>query len=222
MVYRNFIFRYCSFFIFLMICSSCYFSPGKTKRLYNKASKNIYDIIIVPGVPLRNGQWDSVMKGRVYWSKYLYDKGIVKNIMYSGSSVYTPYYEAEVMVLYAVAIGIPKEHIYTETKAEHSTENMYYGYYKSKQLGFKKIALATDPFQAKQLSSYAKLRLSRDIGIIPFVVDSLKTMWPVMTDPVVDYQKAFNKDFVDITKRQSGWKRFKGTMSWNIDHKAYK
>jgi vancomycin permeability regulator SanA len=202
--------------------SACIFSPSKTKKLLAKASGKTYDIIIIPGIPLRNGMWDSTMKARVYWSKYLYDKGIAKNIMYSGSSVYTPYYEAEVMALYAEAIGIPKEHIFTETKAEHSTENMYYGYHKSKKIGFNTIALATDPYQAKQLSSYAKLRISRNVGIIPIVFDTLSCMHPIMIDPVIDFQKAYNKDFVSITKRQSGWKRFKGTMSWNIDHKAYR
>lgn len=212
--------------ILLLIISvsitSCMFTQSKAKRLYDKASTKKYDIIVVPGIPLQNGQWDSIMKGRVYWAKFLYDKGITKNIMFSGSSVYSPYYEGEVMALYAIALGVPKENVFTETKAEHSTENLYYGYYKSKQLGFKMIALATDPFQGKQLSSYAKLRLNRDIGIIPFVIDSLKSLWPVMIHPVIDYQKAYNKDFVDIKERESGWKRFKGTMSWNIDHKAYR
>jgi hypothetical protein len=66
-------------------------------------------------------------------------KGSAKNVMYSGSSVYSPYYEGEVMAMYAAAIGIPKEHIFTETKAEHSTENLYYGYHKSRKLGFKKL-----------------------------------------------------------------------------------
>jgi hypothetical protein len=201
---------------------SCSFSARHTQKLLNKAVNESYDIIVVPGVPLRNGKWDRTMKARVYWSKYLFDKGIAKNIMYSGSSVYTPYYEGEVMALYAVAIGIPREHIFTETKAEHSTENMYYGYYKSKKLGFKNIALATDPFQAKQLNSYAKLRLSKKIGIIPIVFDTLRAMEPGMSDPMIDYQQAYNKDFISISKRQSTWKRFKGTMSWNIDKKAYK
>jgi len=222
MICRNYFFRFSCFVALLLILDSCSFTQARAKRLYNRASKKSYDIIVVPGIPLQNGQWDSIMKGRVYWAKFLYDKGIAKNIMFSGSSVYTPYYESEVMALYAIEIGIPKEHIFTETRAEHSTENMYYGYHKSRQLGFKQIALASDPYQSKQLNSYAKLRLSRSIGIIPFVIDSLKTMWPVMRDPVVDYQKAFNKDFVSITKRQSRWKRFKGTMSWNIDHKAYR
>jgi uncharacterized SAM-binding protein YcdF (DUF218 family) len=162
------------------------------------------------------------MKARVYWSKYLFDKGIAKNIMFSGSSVYTPYYEGDVMALYAEAIGIPKENIFSETKAEHSTENLYYGYYKSKKLGFSKIALATDPYQAKQLRSFAKRRLDEKVSVIPIVFDTLKSIEPLMTDPKIDYQKAFNKDFKSIVDRESLWKRLKGTISWNIDKKAYK
>ncbi|MFN8248133.1 MAG: YdcF family protein [Ferruginibacter sp.] len=200
----------------------CIYSASKSKKLLAKASVKSYDVIVVPGIPLRDGHWDSIMKARVYWSKYLFDKGIAKNIMYSGSSVYTPYYEAEVMALYAAALGIPREHIFTETKAEHSTENIYYGYHKSKKLGFNTIALATDPYQAKQLNSYAKLRISRSIGIIPIVFDTLKAMQPTMIDPVIDFSRAYNKDFKSITERESGWKRFKGTMSWNVDHKAYR
>ncbi|MEO6490422.1 MAG: YdcF family protein [Ferruginibacter sp.] len=178
-------------------------------------------MIIVPGVPLENGKWDRTMKARVYWSKYLFDRGIAKNIMYSGSAVYTPYYEGIIMSLYAEAIGIPKEHIFTETRAEHSTENIYYGYYKSKQLGFKKIALATDPFQAKQLNSFAKLRLGNSVGVIPIVFDTLRAMEPMMTDPVINYQLAFEPNFISIVKRESRWKRIKGTLSWNKDKDAY-
>ena len=38
-----------------------------------------------------------------------------------------------------------------------------------------------------------------------------------MTDPEIDYKKAFNPDFKSITKRESFWKRWKGTMGKNID-----
>ena len=216
--------QYFNFIIVTVIvinCISCSFSSKKTKSMLDKASTQNYDIIIVPGVPLENGSWSRTMKARVYWSKYLYDRGIAKNIIYSGSAVYTPYYEGEVMAMYAEAIGIPKEHIFSETRAEHSTENLYYGFYKSKKLGFKKIALATDPFQSKQLKSFAKKKMSERVAIIPIVFDTLRTMEPGMTDPVIDYQKAFKKDFVSIKERESGWKRFKGTIGWNRDKKAY-
>ena len=142
--------------------------------------------------------------------------------MYSGSSVYSPYYEAEVMKLYAIAIGIPGQNIFTEKKAEHSTENVYYSYKYATKLGFKRIALASDPFQTRTLRGYARKNLSRDIGLIPFVTDTLKTMEPSMTDPGIDYAKAFNPDFISIKKRDSFWKRLKGTIRGNIDTTAYK
>lgn len=207
---------------FLWLIASCSFSDKTTSQYLNKALTKTYDVIVVPGVPFKETGWDSIMKARVYWSKYLFDKGIAKNIIYSGSSVYTPYYEGEIMALYAIAIGIPKDHVFTETKAEHSVENLYYSYLKSKKLGFNSIALATDPYQAKQLKRFARVRISEDAGLIPIVFDTLRSMQPVMTDPVIDYQQAYNKNFVSLTSRQSFWKRLRGTLGKNIDYNAYK
>ncbi|MBS1608914.1 MAG: YdcF family protein [Bacteroidetes bacterium] len=202
--------------------SSCYYSKSTAKKILHKAeSAAPYDIIIVPGIQFTNGKWDKTMKGRIYWSKYLFEKGIAKNIMYSGNSVYSPHYEAEIMKLYAVAIGIPADHIYTEKKAEHSTENAYYSYKYAKKLGFNRIALASDPFQTRTLRSFIRKRISRDVGLLPFVSDTLKAMEPSMTDPQIDYQQAFNKDFISITKRDSFWKRLRGTIKGNIDTTAY-
>jgi uncharacterized SAM-binding protein YcdF (DUF218 family) len=191
--------------------------------MYRRWAENkSYDMIIVPGIPFEDSlQWNWIMRGRVYWAKFLYDKGIAKNIMFSGSAVYTHYYEGTIMALYAEAIGIPKEHIFTELKAEHSIENLYYSYKKSKQLGFKTIALASDPYQSRQLRSFAHLRLSLHTGIIPFVIDSLKLIEPLMKDPVIDYKQAFKENFVSLPERESKWKRFKGTLGLNRDKKAY-
>ena len=125
------------------------------------------------------------------------------------------------MALYAIAIGIPKEHVYNETKAEHSTENLYYVYLKAKKLGFTHIALATDPYQAKQLRRFAKIKISKNVGIIPIVFDTLRAMQPHMINPKIDYMKAFNKDFIPLKSRESLWKRFRGTMGKNIDRNAY-
>lgn len=205
----------------IILLNACSFSAKTSESYYKKASSKSYDMVAVPGVPFTETGWDSTMKARVYWSKHLFDKGIAKNIMYSGSSVYSPYYEAEIMALYAVAIGIPKENVFTENKAEHSTENLYYVFLKSKKMGYTNIALATDPFQAKQLRRFARLRIGENTGIIPIVFDTLKIMQPFMTDPQIDYKKALNKDFVHIKSRESFWKRLRGTMGKNIDYNAY-
>ncbi len=157
------------------------------------------------------------MKARVYWSKYLYDKGITKNIMYSGSAVYTPFKEAEVMALYAEALGVPKEHIFTETQAEHSTENIYFSYRKAKKLGFARIALASDPFQTKMLGNFCKKRLNNDVGLIPMVFDTLRMLEPSMIDPPIDSMRAYTQNFIPLPKRESWWQRLRGTMGGRID-----
>ncbi|MGZ5134596.1 MAG: YdcF family protein [Flavitalea sp.] len=205
-----------------MIIQACSFSDKTTKRLFIESSNQSFDIIIVPGVPFENGQWSRTMKARVYWSKFLYDRGIARNVMYSGSSVYTPYYEAEIMASYAQSLGIPKDHIYTETKAEHSTENIYYSYRKAKLLGFKTMALASDPFQTKLLKKFTRKRVSPEVKLIPFVIDSLQLIEQQMIDPKIDHQLAYNQDFISITKRENFWKRFRGTRGRNLDTTAYR
>ena len=211
--------------IFLLygVITGCTYSAKSSQRLFEEAQQKApFDIIIVPGIQFENERWDTVMKGRIYWSKYLFDKGITKNIMYSGAAVYTPYYEAEIMAMYARAIGIPEENIYTETLAEHSTENIYYGYKKALQLGFTHIALASDPFQTKMLRKFIRKKVNKDIAIIPFVIDTLKMLQPSMTEPSIPYQQAFKKDFRSIKERESFWHRLRGTISGNMDTTAYR
>ncbi|HTN08928.1 YdcF family protein [Agriterribacter sp.] len=207
----------------VMLCMlSCTFSAKATRQLLQKAENSgPFDVIIVPGIPFKDGKWDHIMKGRVYWSKYLFDKGIAKNIIYSGSSVYTAYYEAEIMALYAKAIGIPGAHIYTETKAEHSTENAYYGSKRAQQLGFKRVALASDAFQTKLLRSYIRKKVNKDMALIPMVIDTMKAIEPAMIDPEIHHEQAFNPGFVSIKERESWWKRLKGTIRGNMDTTAY-
>ncbi|MBK6447061.1 MAG: hypothetical protein IPF81_17685 [Bacteroidetes bacterium] len=40
-------------------------------------------MVVVPGVQFEDSSWSETMQARILWSKYLYDKGIAKNIMYS-------------------------------------------------------------------------------------------------------------------------------------------
>lgn len=200
---------------------TCSVTNKNVNKLYLASKDKTYDVIIVPGYPFENGNWNDIMKIRVYWSKYLYDRGIAKNIIYSGSAVYSPYFEAEIMALYAIELGIPKEHIFTETKAEHSSENVYYSFKKAKNLGFNTIALATDPFQTKMIRSFMKKKLSKQVTMIPIVYDSLRAISPAMTDPKIDFNLAFDTHFVSITEREGFWKRFRGTLGQNINEGYY-
>jgi uncharacterized SAM-binding protein YcdF (DUF218 family) len=205
----------------IYLLQACSFSSKTTQQLFAKAKTESYDMVVVPGVPFEDSIWSRTMKGRVYWSKYLYDQGIAKNIMYSGGAVYTAYCEAEIMALYAEAVGIPKEHIFIETKAEHSTENIYYSYKKARKLGFKKIALASDPFQTKQLRRYVRKKVNPGVALIPFVVDTLKVLEPGFIDPVIEYEKVATGNFVPLKQREGFWKRLWGTLGKNIDYSLY-
>jgi len=161
------------------------------------------------------------MKGRVLWAVYLYRQGIAKNIMFSGSAVYTPYIEAEVMAKYGEALDVKPENIYVEPLAEHSTENIYYGYKASRSLGFNSIALATDPFQAKLLNNFAKKKIDEAIGIIPIVADTLDQFVETIDDPILNFDDLFVEDFKSIKEREGFWKRFKGTSGRNINETYY-
>ena len=219
---NKYLYAWAAVLLLYILLDACSYTSKTTKNFLKEARKHPYDLVVVPGVPLENGKWSRVMKARVYWSKYLYDQGIAKNIMYSGSAVYTPYYEAEVMALYAMAIGIDSNHIFTETRAEHSTENIYYSYFKAKKLGFENIALASDPFQTKLLASFARKKVDKNIGLIPFVIDTLKMMEPGMTDPPINFEKTAAVNFVALPQRESFWKRWRGTRGGNIDATAYR
>jgi len=201
----------------LLPLSSCVYFQSTCKDIFHEAEKGQpYDAVIIPGVPFDSlqGSWSPIMKIRVYWSYILYKKGIAKNIIYSGSAVYTPYVEARIMAMYAEQLGIPKEFIHTETNAEHSTENVYYSYYLGKRKGFMRMAVASDPFQSKMLHSFARQE-DLDLDVLPMVFDSVETM-PLDAKIIIDPMNAHIKDFCSIEKREKFWKRFRGTLGKNL------
>jgi uncharacterized SAM-binding protein YcdF (DUF218 family) len=207
--------------IIITILNSCAYSSKASRQLLTESLNKQYDMIVVPGVPFEDAKWSATMRDRVFWSKYLFEKGIAKNVMYSGSAVYSPYREAEIMAMYGEKLGIPKENIYTEIKAEHSTENIYYSYKKAKSLGYSKIALASDPFQTKMLRRFTRKIVSQDVAFIPIVYDTIQPLEAIIPDPTIDYEKAYVKDFESITKKEGFFKRLKGTRGLDIDSTAY-
>ena len=64
--------------------------------------------------------------------------------------------------------------------------------------------------------------VSKEIDLIPFVVDTLKKIEPLMIDPVIEHQLALDKDFVSLKQREGFWKRLRGTRGLNVDTTLYK
>jgi len=203
--------------LFIFVLADLNQLSAKTPEITTK--KTTYDVIIVPGVPYNDDFWTDVLMGRIYWSHYLYENGITKNIIYSGSAVYTPYIESEIMAMYGRQLGIPKSAIFTETKAEHSVENVYYSYNLARELGFKKIALATDPFQSRMVKRPSK-RMNVDIDFVPFSLKMLDTLnMEVLKNITVNSKNAYVQNFISLEERKNFFQRLKGTLGRNIDFK---
>jgi len=198
---------------FLVLSGNKALASDPERLSEKKVETFLYDAIIVPGVPYNDPNMSKILLGRIYWSHYLYSKGIAKNIIYSGSAVYTPYVESVIMSLYAQKLGVPSDFIYTETKAEHSVENVYYSYKIAEKLGFKKIALATDPFQSRMLKRLSK-KFKVEIEYIPFTFDFLDSLAVEEINIIPD--EAYVENFIALQDRKGFFKRFRGTMGKNI------
>jgi len=201
----------------IFLCSCALFQPS-AQKLNKRAllAHKQYDAVIVPGVPFIEPQWDMTMQMRVLWAVHLYKRGYTKKIIMSGSSVYSPYVEGEIMKLYAIKLGVPQDDIIVEGKAQHSTENVWYSYKLGKSLGYETIALATDPFQTRMTYRFGKRRI-KSLKYLPVIFDTLKTL-PHET-PLIDYKPLKLDTFTSIIETQSFWYRFRGTMGKHIDFK---
>jgi hypothetical protein len=190
-----------------------------TKKFEKAKRLAPFDVIIVPGSPYHDSsRLGQVLIARIHWAKYLYDQGIAKNIIFSGSAVYTPYFEGLAMKLIADSLGIPKDHTFAETKAQHSTENVWYSAKMAKTLGFSKIALATDHIQTKLLKSFVKGRM-QNMACIPIVYDMIDPQrLRNLTLPTINDTLAYDPKFVSILERETFWERLKGTRGKHINY----
>lgn len=199
--------------ILLGISNYVVYSNDPENYSVRKIESNAYDAIIVPGVPYNDPNMSRILLSRIYWSHYLYSTGQTKNIIFSGSAVYTPYIEAEIMSQYAQKLGVPAENIFIESQAEHSVENVYYSYKIAKKLGFKRVALATDPLQNRMLKRLSK-KLKVEIDYVPFSFDFLDSL--IVEEINITPDKAYVENFVAIQERESFFKRLRGTMGKNL------
>ena len=184
-----------------LVMSSC----GIINRAANNTGKDYlvnapFDAIIVPGLPFDGKKPNTIFKARMLWAKWLFDRKVAKNIIFSGSAVHSPYVEAQAMKIMADSMGIPSNHTFVETRAEHSTENIDFGIQLAHQLGFKKVAVATDPFQALFLRKFTQ-KSKYNIALIPFPLQMIRTYYK-QSVPRINASNAFVKDFVPLDKRE--------------------
>ncbi len=200
--------------VFIMLAASCNVRKIAMRMNAQYLPNAPYDAIIVPGIAYDTArQQYNGFNARIIWAKMLYERGAAKNIIFSGAACTNPYCEGQVMKMIAEKMGVPPEHVFSENRAEHGKENVYYSYLMGKRLGFKKMALAADPYQAFFLEGFIQANIP-DMGIMPIAVDSLKKLYlPV---PKIDATPALVKDFIPLKKREKFWTRVKHTNHNNL------
>jgi uncharacterized SAM-binding protein YcdF (DUF218 family) len=203
--------------LLLPFFSSCFILERSAKRAYGRAEeKKPFDAIIVTGYPFKNGAWGKLIKARVLWSYVLYKNGYARNIIYSGGANYTPFKEAVIMGLYAEKLGIPKAHIFYDTLARHSTENVYYSYLLAKRKGFKTLALASDGMQTFFLKRFIRKHFESPVYRLPTIQDSINRY--LVLKPVIDPTPAKVDSFTSIDEGQNLFKRIFNpdrTIDWS-------
>jgi len=176
-----------------------------------------FDVIVVPGFPYRPEDVPSILKLRIRWARYLFNTGLTKNIIFSGSAVYTPYIEGIALKIIADSLGLPSHCIFAETQAEHSIENVYYSMKMARKMGFKRIAIATDPFQSKMLEPLIET-YCQGIEVVPIVYSKIRN--ESYKIPRIDPAGALVDNFVSLEERETRTQRHKGTKGRRIAHEA--
>jgi hypothetical protein len=193
--------------------------PSGFSRYANKTFANLeksqhqYDVIIVPGIPYDPDSESTIMKLRIAWAKYLYDNGYTKNIIFSGSSVYSPFIEGMAMKVIADSLGIPSDRTFAEVRAEHSTENVYYALKMAREMGFNTVALATDPFQSLALRGFIRENCP-EVEFVPLVFNKIKRSNETL--PAIDLSDVSVSDFVSLVERESFRQRWDGTRGKRV------
>jgi uncharacterized SAM-binding protein YcdF (DUF218 family) len=210
--------KFASILLAALVLSACNINKMTEKQFKRVAVNEPFDVVIVPGAPIGDSSLNNVLISRILWSKYLLENNITKNVIYSGGAVHTAYIEGLAMKMYADSIGIPSNRTFAETKAEHSTENVYYSYKLAKEKGFEKIALATDLFQTMMVSSYVKKNY-KDVKFLPIVYNRIFASKKIYDQlPIINVGEAHisEENFVPLNQRESFFKRLAGTFGKNI------
>jgi uncharacterized SAM-binding protein YcdF (DUF218 family) len=210
--------HYLIFIACILAISGCKFYYGAfytdpQKCFGDALREKPYDIVIVPGFPSDSGKINTTLSERILWADYLYKNGIANQILFSGSAVYTPFIEGEIMRLFALQLGIDENEIKVETKALHSTENLYYGFKMASESGYEKIAFATHPAQSSFLKQFRR-KFNLDLDFIPIVADSIKNI--KYSFQSIYLSKIFVEDFIPLNERQGLFKKLRGTRGGRV------
>ena len=102
------------------------------------------------------------------------------------------------MKIIADSLGIPPQHTFVEDQSLHTNENLRNSFKLAHQLGFKKIAIATDQYQFAYTTAFMWYT-TPGAGILPLAKDSMGYYNKPL--PHFSTKDAFVKDFIPLEKR---------------------
>jgi uncharacterized SAM-binding protein YcdF (DUF218 family) len=115
-----------------------------------------YQVAIVLGAALWDGQPSPALKERCNLALRLYQKGQVDYLLLSGGLGKGSLTEAEGMKNYLTARGVPADHLLLEDRSSNTLENLKYSAAILKQTQFTKITIVTHDYHMYRALNYAK------------------------------------------------------------------
>lgn len=125
-----------------------------TYRIYNYSKKyyeHTSDVGVVLGAGTKDGQLSPVFKERVNHSIKLFNRGLIKNIIFTGGfGKNEKISDSQAAAIYASKNGIPMKNIYIEEKSTITYTNLKYAKEIMNREGFNSVLLISDPIHMKR------------------------------------------------------------------------
>ena len=153
----------------------------------------------------------SAVKYRVPMAVDLYNKGLVKNFIFSGGKMLIDsgiYEEADIMKDFAIESGLPSSNIYTAYNSHSTFESLKNAFDLLKSIeNFtpKNITLITTAFHMKRCPLLADKMFSKDINIIPCPVNDSFTTKENWYKTPAGYERAIGEIFGIIDYANKGY-----------------
>ncbi len=153
----------------------------------------------------------SAVKYRVPRAVALYNKGLVKNFIFSGGKMLIDsgiYEEADIMKDFAIKSGLPSSNIYTACNSHSTFESLKNAFDLLKSIEYftpKNITLITTSFHMKRCLLLVDKMFSKDINIIPCPVNDSFTTKENWYKTPAGYERAIGEIFGIIDYANKGY-----------------
>ncbi|RFC53625.1 YdcF family protein [Brumimicrobium aurantiacum] len=146
-------------FISLLVFSVLVYFIINAIRIYKfsfEYSEQKSDVAIVLGAGINGDIPSPVFRERINHSVYLYKKGIVSKIIYTGGQGKgQTQFESVVAKKYAIEKGVNEGDIFIEKKSKYTVENLSEAKQIMDSLEFKTVLLISDPFHMRRAALLA-------------------------------------------------------------------